>query len=86
MLIDGEATDEVDERGRPVSGRTVLLLFNGGESSRRFMIPSLEQAGVWAERVNTARSGQRLITRDAVNLVSHSMILAELTTDPSSVR
>ncbi len=37
MLIDGEATDEVDERGRPVSGRTVLLLMNGGPASRRFV-------------------------------------------------
>ncbi len=86
MLIDGDATDEVDERGRPVSGRTVLLLFNGGETSRRFMVPQLQRSGVWEEQINTARTGRRVINRDAVNLVAHSMILAELTTDPSGSR
>jgi isoamylase len=82
MLIDGQATDEVDERGRPVSGRTVLLLFNGGEASRRFVIPPVDQAGVWQEVVNTARDGRRTITREAVNLVGHSFVLAELTAEP----
>jgi isoamylase len=82
MLIDGQATDEVDERGRPVSGRTVLLLFNGGDPPRRFVIPPLEQPGVWQEVVNTARDGRRTLTREAINLVGHSFVLAELTADP----
>ena len=84
MLIDGEATDEVDERGRPVRGRTVLLMLNGGENSRRFVIPQLGLPGIWVERVNTSRSGTRAIRRQAVNLLAHSMILAELTRDPPS--
>jgi glycogen operon protein len=82
MLIDGQATDEVDERGRPVSGRTVLLLFNGGDASRRFVIPPLDRPGVWQEVVNTARDGRRTLTRAAINLVGHSFVLAELTADP----
>jgi isoamylase len=83
MLIDGEATDEVDERGRPVSGQTVLLLFNGGEASRRFVLPDSSQAGVWEELVNTARPGRRVIPRTAVNLVGRSFILATRTSDPA---
>jgi len=83
MLIDGEATDEVDERGRPVSGRTVLLMFNGGESSRRFAMPDGGRDGVWEELVNTARPGPRVIRRSAVNLVARSFILATLTTEPA---
>jgi glycogen operon protein len=79
MLIDGEATDEVDERGRPVSGQTVLLLFNGGDSSRRFVVPQADQPGMWEELVNTARPGRRIIRGQAVNLVSRSFILARLT-------
>jgi isoamylase len=82
MLIDGQATDEVDERGRPVRGRTVLLMFNGGDASRRFVIPPLDRPGVWQEVVNTARDGRRTITRPAINLVGHSFVLAELTADP----
>ncbi len=83
MLIDGEATDEVDERGRPVSGQTVLLLFNGGEASRRFVLPEPNRPGVWEELVNTARPGGRVIRRSAVNLVGRSFILATRTSDPS---
>jgi glycogen operon protein len=83
MLIDGEATDEVDERGRPVSGQTVLLLFNGGEASRRFVLPDSGQAGVWEELVNTARPGRRVISRSAVNLVGRSFILATRTSQPA---
>jgi glycogen operon protein len=83
MLIDGGATDEVDERGRPVSGQTVLLLFNGGEASRRFVLPAANRPGVWEELVNTARPGRRVIRRSAVNLVGRSFILTTLTSDPS---
>jgi glycogen operon protein len=78
MLIDGEATDEVDERGRPVSGQTVLLLFNGGDTSRRFVIPQPDLPGMWEELVNTARPGRRIVRGQAVNLVGRSFILARL--------
>jgi hypothetical protein len=83
MLIDGAATDEVDERGRPVSGRTVLLLFNGGGPSRRFVLPDSGEAGVWEELVNTARPGRRIVPRSAVNLVGRSFILVTRTSAPS---
>jgi len=84
MLIDGEATDEVDERGRPISGRTVLLLMNGGPASRRFVVPQLDRAGVWEEVVNTARPGRRAVRRRAINLVAHSFVLVELTREPEA--
>jgi glycogen operon protein len=77
MLLPGRATDEVNERGRPVFGDTLLLLLNGGSRSRLFQPPRLEGgAGMWEEIVNTARPiGSRLIRRRGVNLVSHSVIL-----------
>jgi glycogen operon protein len=81
MLIDGEATDEVDERGRPVSGRTALLLFNGGDTSRRFVLPPADMPGMWEELVNTARPGRRIIRGQAVNLVARSFMLARVTRD-----
>jgi isoamylase len=78
MLIDGEATDEVDERGRPVSGQTVLLLFNGSDTSRRFVVPQPDLPGAWEELVNTARPGGRMVRGQAVNLVARSFILMQL--------
>jgi isoamylase len=75
MLIPGYATDEVNERGRPVYGDTLLLLLNGGTRSRRFVLPRLDEAGMWHELVNTARAGTRPVRQDALNLVAHSLIL-----------
>ena len=75
MFLDGRATDEKDDRGRPVVGHTLLLLVNGGPKSRAFTLPSLEGPGNWHELVNTARPGLRIVKATAVNLAAHSLIL-----------
>jgi isoamylase len=75
MLISGQATDEVNERGRPVHGDTLLLLLNGGLRSRRFVLPSVQEPGQWHEVLNSARPGPRQAKQGAVNLVAHSLIL-----------
>ncbi len=75
MLIHGRASDEVDERGRPNHGDTLLLLLNGGARSRLFQLPALPEPGVWRELVNTARPGTRTPSGGRVNLVAHSLIL-----------
>jgi isoamylase len=74
MLIHGQATDEVDERGRPVYGDTLLLLLNGGTRSRPFAMPKVEGEGGWFEVVNTARGnpGPRPVRGDSVMLAAHS--------------
>src|SRR5262249_6607674 len=61
MLIHGWATDERDERGRPVRGDTLLLLVNGGPRSRSFALPRLEGAGRWWGEIDTARSEPRAV-------------------------
>jgi isoamylase len=76
MLIHGQATDEVNERGRPIFGDTLLLLLNGGGRSRLFTLPRLEEPGAWHEMLNTARPSQtRIVRKHALNLVAHSLIL-----------
>src|SRR6266542_3494116 len=77
MLIHGQATDEVDERGRPILGDTLFLLLNGGHRSRLFALPAMEGPGVWQEVLNTARpeTGPRVVRTQAVNLVAHSSFL-----------
>jgi glycogen operon protein len=76
MLIHGEATDEVNERGRPIFGDTLLLLVNGGSRSRFFQLPKVEGPGIWNEILNTARPGSNRAVRNwALNLVAHSLIL-----------
>jgi isoamylase len=75
MFLDGRATDDKDDRGRPIVGQTLLLLVNGGPKSRAFTLPSLESPGNWRELVNTARPGLRIVKAAAVNLAAHSLIL-----------
>ncbi|HSL09815.1 MAG TPA: glycogen debranching enzyme GlgX, partial [Actinomycetota bacterium] len=76
MLMPGRATDETDPRGRPIHGRTLLLLLNAGSRSRSYTLPKQARPGSWRELVNTARPRQaRTIRRPAVNLVAHSLAL-----------
>ncbi len=74
MLIRGQATDEVDERGRRFVGETILLLLNGGGRTRPFVVPALERPGNWVEVINTARQGGR-VERGTVTLLPHSLML-----------
>jgi glycogen operon protein len=76
LLIRGEASDDVDPRGRPVFGETVLLLLNGGARSRHFVLPKVQGRGMWQELLNTAHPGPpRLVRTPALNLLAFSLIL-----------
>ncbi|MBI4260302.1 MAG: glycogen debranching enzyme GlgX, partial [Actinobacteria bacterium] len=76
MLIHGRATDEVNERGKPIFGDTLLLLVNGGGRSRLFVLPEVEGPGVWNEMLNAAQpESTRVLKKPALNLVAHSLIL-----------
>jgi glycogen operon protein len=77
MWIHGDALDELDERGRPSRGPTLLLLLNAGARSRLFLLPALPEIGTWRELVNTAQATRRPVRRPGVNLVAHSLILLE---------
>jgi len=83
MLLPGEATDEVNERGRPIRGRTLLLILNGGTHSHAFVLPTTGRPGRWQELLNTAKPGPTAaVRRPAVHLAPHSLIL--LVFDPAS--
>jgi isoamylase len=75
MLIRGEATDEIDERGRRMTGDAILLLLNGGSRSKAFVLPDLGRAGSWTETLNTAHAAPRQVREGKVNLVAHSLML-----------
>jgi isoamylase len=75
MLIRGEATDEVDERGLHLRGEAILLLVNGGARSKLFTLPALDGPGTWTEIINTAHPSHRTPRQGAANLVAHSLML-----------
>jgi isoamylase len=74
MLISGEATDETDERGRPIDGDTLLLLVNGGNTDVRFTLPPITE-GVWVELIDSAENRRHPIDQGWVHLAAHALVL-----------
>jgi glycogen operon protein len=64
MLISGDATDETDDHGRPITGDTLLLLFNASSAAVTFTLPTIAcKAGKpWAKMIDTADPGTRVVT------------------------
>jgi len=75
MLIDGAATDEVDERGHAVRSDTLLLLFNGGEQNVQFTLPAQDGQKIWVVMVDTARRELPVVRGSAVDVQAHSLML-----------
>jgi isoamylase len=75
MLIPGDASDDVDERGRPNRGQTLLLLLNASNRARSFVLPNLPETGHWQEVINTAQSTHRVPKGVGINIAPHSLVL-----------
>jgi glycogen operon protein len=75
MLILGEAADEIDDRGRPVKGDTLLLLVNNGRARQRFALPAVDGSAQWEELANTAARSTGHMTSGEVTLASFSLLL-----------
>ena len=92
MLIAGNATDDVNDRGHAVHDDTLLLIVSNSDSDLAFELPELEHRGIWAEQVNTARQELTLLTESCVRLLPNSLVLLRygrdrrLAIDPRSER
>ena len=82
MLIDGGASDEVDERGQAVEGDTLLLLTNTSENAIEFTLPDMnEDRNAWIVMVDTARDEVPPIGDRSVSVDAHSLMLLRYTSD-----
>jgi glycogen operon protein len=75
MLIYGDATDETDDRGRPVKGETMLLLLNAADTEIVFTTPAIEGDGIWAEMVDATHRELRVVTSGSVTVDPFSLVL-----------
>jgi isoamylase len=82
MLMPGRAGDEVDGRGRPVGGESLLWLLNSGGSPRSYTLPRMERPGRWGQLFSTARPGRRAIQTPTINLAGHSTMLLRHSENP----
>ncbi len=81
MLIDGAATDEVDERGHAVHGDTLLLLLNGGEQDATFSLPARGADKIWVIMVDTAKDDMPVVRESAVTVQAHALMLLRFGAD-----
>ncbi len=75
MLLDGDAGDERDERGRRLAGQTMLVILNGGRRTRLFTLPPQPVPGTWEIVLDTARPVTRVVRTASVSVVSNSLLL-----------
>ena len=77
MLIDGKATDEVDERGHAVNGDTLLIIMNSGETEVAFTLPALDGEGenIWVIMVDTSSDDMPVVRKGTVSLEAHAVML-----------
>jgi isoamylase len=53
VLMVGDALDEIDERGRPVRGDTLLILLNAHHQGASFILPSIATHTAWLRMLDT---------------------------------
>ena len=75
LLIHGESSDEIDDRGRAVAGETLLLVLNASPAHCAFALPKL---GAWQEVVHTAHPGRHAHKTSACELPRWSLALLRL--------
>jgi isoamylase len=83
LLAPGEANAEVDERGRPVRGETLLLIFNSSSKAVRFWLPPAGDEGtrgIWEQTLSTAGGAPRRLRGQSLRVLPHSLCLLTLRT------
>ncbi|HTE44924.1 MAG TPA: glycogen debranching protein GlgX [Gemmatimonadaceae bacterium] len=75
MLLYGDATDETDDRGRLITGETLLLLLNGGDAEVTFTLPAIAGDGIWAQVIDTAEHDLRIVTTGTASIAPYSLVL-----------
>ena len=54
VRLNGDAINEVNERGDPITGATLLLLLNGGDGPMPFALPETAVRERWETLLDTA--------------------------------
>ncbi|NOK63136.1 MAG: glycogen debranching enzyme GlgX [Chloroflexi bacterium AL-W] len=84
MLLNGEALDEWDERGRIIRDKTMLLLMNAYHEAISFKLPSVKRGQIWETLIDTTEpNGKDLPTwRPSQKYKLHGRSLALLRQKP----
>ena len=75
VLLNGLMTDEIDPRGRPITGSSMLLILNGWHGDVTFSLPKMATRGEWCLELNTAQPELKAGSSvdDSLMLIGRSM-------------
>jgi isoamylase len=82
VRLNGDAIDEIDERGERIVGATLMILINGGADAIPFVVPPTAAAERWEILTDTAdpwQPSRRLRGRERYQLQSRSIAVLRLT-------
>ncbi|MCC6213974.1 MAG: glycogen debranching protein GlgX [Polyangiaceae bacterium] len=75
MLIHGDASDELDERGRKLAGATHLVLLNASEALAEVTLPPLHEPGAWTVVLRTSGRALGPVTGGRTDVAAHAVAL-----------
>ena len=81
VRLNGDAIDEVNERGERIVGDTLVILFNAGEDAVPFSLPATGPTERWETIVDTADPWapvRWLMAKDRFRLQARSMTVLRL--------
>lgn len=80
MRLEGQMIDETDERGKPILGDTLLILFNSHNGPISFRLPYHARTEIWIPELDTAVQTlkSRYTTGEDYPLQSHSLAVLKL--------
>jgi len=89
VRLNGDAIQDVDERGRRISGDTLLLLLNAGDYATAFVLPPTAPIERWDTLIDTAdpwQPSRRLRAGDRYALRGRSMAVLRLNNRKDDLR
>jgi glycogen operon protein len=89
VRLNGDAIDEVDERGERIVGDTLLLMLNAGSEMTAFVLPAVASEERWQTLLDTADPwlpSRRLRAGDRYELPARSMAVLKLSARREELR
>jgi isoamylase len=89
VRLNGDAIDEVDERGERITGDSLVLLLNAGDNAVSFVVPAAKPQERWETLLDTADpwlAPRRLCAGDRYQLQSRSMAVLQLNVRKDDMR
>jgi glycogen operon protein len=89
VRLNGDAIDEVDERGERITGDSLALLFNAGDDGVSFVLPVANAEERWETLVDTADPWlppQRFAAQERYQLRPRSMAVLRLSSRKQDLR